>query len=73
MQLHPIAVVSASPLFAIGDDLVHTWVRELRGQLIRSGMASGGPAATPTNALVSDRPTSFLTGSRNTTPYMAVL
>jgi hypothetical protein len=40
--------------------LVRAWVRELRGQLIRSGMASGVPAATPGNVLVSDAPLLFL-------------
>jgi hypothetical protein len=48
------------------------WIRVLRAQLIRSGMKSGGPAAVPSSALVSDRPTVFLTASRNTTPYRAL-
>jgi hypothetical protein len=73
MQPHPITVFLSLRFLLSAKTSRAYMVRELRGQLIRSGLESGGPAAAPSSALVSDCPTSFLTGTRNTTPYMAVL
>jgi len=62
MQLDMLSFLSAARPF---DGLVNSsgrkWGRVVRRPLIRGSEKSGGPAAAPSEALVSDRPAFFLT------------
>ena len=53
------ASTACPPFSCLGSNL--KWGRDVCRTLIRASQKSGGPAAVPSEALVSDRPTVFLT------------